>query len=238
MAAKYDLGWLIENEMGPSSVWLTESLVGEMDLKPGMRVLDLGCGKAVSSIFLAKEFGVQVFANDLWISPTENWERVKKAGVEDSVFPIYAKARLLPYADGFFDAVVSVNSYHYFGTDEMFLPSFIRYLKPGGQLGIVVPGVHKEFEGVVPEAIKPYWEPQFFTYHSPAWWKAHFEKAGISEVLLADTMPNGYELWLKWDKTLQEAGVLKRPGDVELLMADGGNLTWTRLVAAKTTYNN
>ena len=43
-------------------------------LEPGMRVLDLGCGKGLSSIFLAKEFGVQVWAADLWtplvIDPT------------------------------------------------------------------------------------------------------------------------------------------------------------------------
>ena len=29
-----------------------------MELEPGMRVLDMGCGKAISSIFLAKEFDV------------------------------------------------------------------------------------------------------------------------------------------------------------------------------------
>ena len=36
-----------------------------MDLKPGMRVLDLSCGKAISSIFLEKEFVLQVWAAGL-----------------------------------------------------------------------------------------------------------------------------------------------------------------------------
>jgi cyclopropane fatty-acyl-phospholipid synthase-like methyltransferase len=36
-----------------------------MDLKPSMRVLDLGCGRAMSSIFLHREFDVQVWAVDL-----------------------------------------------------------------------------------------------------------------------------------------------------------------------------
>jgi cyclopropane fatty-acyl-phospholipid synthase-like methyltransferase len=46
--------------MGPNVLWLTEFVCEAMDLRAGMRVLDLGCGKALSSIFLAREFAVQV----------------------------------------------------------------------------------------------------------------------------------------------------------------------------------
>ena len=60
-SSKYDPAWVIENEMGPNVLWLTEFLCEALDLTPGMRVLDLGCGKALSSIFLAREFKVQVF---------------------------------------------------------------------------------------------------------------------------------------------------------------------------------
>lgn len=51
---------------------------------------------------------MQVWANDLWVKPAENWERIREAGVEDCVFPIQAEARALPYADQFFDAIISV----------------------------------------------------------------------------------------------------------------------------------
>lgn len=71
----YDPDWVIANMMGPNVIWLTESISQVMNLKPGMRVLDMGCGKAVSSIFLVKEFGLQVWAADLWIDPSENLER-------------------------------------------------------------------------------------------------------------------------------------------------------------------
>jgi cyclopropane fatty-acyl-phospholipid synthase-like methyltransferase len=37
-----------------------------------MRVLDLGCGRAATSIFLRREFGVQVWATDLWTNASEN----------------------------------------------------------------------------------------------------------------------------------------------------------------------
>ncbi|NLB79163.1 MAG: SAM-dependent methyltransferase, partial [Clostridiaceae bacterium] len=54
--------WIFSNSMGPNPIWLTEYLVQPFDLKPGMRVLDLGCGKGITSVFLAREFGVQVYA--------------------------------------------------------------------------------------------------------------------------------------------------------------------------------
>jgi cyclopropane fatty-acyl-phospholipid synthase-like methyltransferase len=53
----------------------------------------MGCRKAMSSIFLARESGVRVWATDLWISATDNWKRIREAGVEDRVFLIHAEAR-------------------------------------------------------------------------------------------------------------------------------------------------
>ena len=50
--------------------------------------MDLGCGRALSSIFIATEFNADVWATDLWIAPSDNWERIKQAGVADRVFPI------------------------------------------------------------------------------------------------------------------------------------------------------
>ena len=64
-ADKYNKTFLDQNMMGPNSMVILEELLENIELKSDMRVLDLGCGKALSSIFLAKEFSVQVFAVDL-----------------------------------------------------------------------------------------------------------------------------------------------------------------------------
>src|ERR1051325_9678244 len=111
-----------------------------MDLRPGMRVLDLGCGRAMSSIFLRREFGVQVWATDLWFNASENLQRVRDAGVEDGVFPLHADARSLPFAGEFFDAIVCVDAFPYFGTDDLYLNCLGHFVKAGGQIGIAGSG--------------------------------------------------------------------------------------------------
>ena len=113
-ASKYNPDWVLAAVSGGANpLWLTEWLAGALDLRPGMRVLDLGCGRALSSIFLRREFGVQVWATDLWFSAAENLQRIRDAGVEDGVFPIHADARTLPFATEFFDAIVSIDSFFY-----------------------------------------------------------------------------------------------------------------------------
>src|SRR3712207_5705544 len=144
-SAAYDPAWMLENLMGPNAVWLAEALSQAMRLEPGMRVLDMGCGRAISSIFLAKEFGLHVWAADLWIGPSDNWQRIRDAGLEDRVFPLRVEAHDLPFAEGFFDALLSLDAYHYFGTDDLYLGSYARFVKPGGQIGIVVPDLRHEF---------------------------------------------------------------------------------------------
>ena len=234
LSAQYDPEWMIENEMGPSSVWLTEYLTQAMELKPGMRVLDMGCGKGMSSIFLAKEFGVQVWANDLWISASDNWQRIIEAGVEELVYPIHAEAHSLPYAQEFFDVIISIDAYQYFGTNEIYLLDFIKFLKPRGQIGIVVPGLLKEFTQEVPAHFKPYWDNEWYYWHTPAWWSKLWKRTGVVELEVADNLPSGWELWLKWETTAKASGLWQRKGDIELLRADGGEyLGFTRVIARR-----
>jgi len=80
-SASYNPRWVLDHLMGPNVLWLTEALSQVLHLTPGMRVLDMGCGRAISSIFLAKEYDLQVWATDLWVSASENWQTIRDAGV-------------------------------------------------------------------------------------------------------------------------------------------------------------
>ena len=200
-----------------------------------MRVLDLGCGKGLSSIFLAKEYGVQVWATDLWIDASENFGRICEAGVEDRVFPIHAEAHALPFADGFFDAIVSVDAYHYFGTDDLYLENHLaRLVKSGGQMGIVVPGLVEELPSAeAPEHLREYWEPAMFSLHSPEWWQRHWERSGLVDVELSDLIPEGWRLWMASDLAWSEH--LGKPTDeADMLALDSGRtLGFTRMVGRR-----
>src|ERR1044072_9613404 len=120
-ASAYNPDWIRASASGgANSLWLTEWLSEAIDFRPNMRVLDLGCGLAASSIFLRREFGVQVWATDLWFSASNNLRRIQDAGVDDGVFPIHADARSLPFAAEFFDAIVCLDAFVYFGTDDLY----------------------------------------------------------------------------------------------------------------------
>ncbi len=228
-SAKYDPEWVLKGWMGPNVLWLAEWLCEKMELKPGMRVLDMGCGKALSSIFLAKEFGVKVWANDLWISAAENWQRIKEAGMEDQICPIHAEAHDLPYAEGFFDAIVSLDSYQYYGTDDLYLSYFQKFVKPGGQIGIVVPGWLKYFGAVVPKHLTKkrknstsFWVDECWCFHTSAWWRNHWERMSSITVETADVLKDGWKDWLQYENACNEAGTLIFPSEAEVLKADAG----------------
>jgi SAM-dependent methyltransferase len=235
-SARYDPIWHTSNMMGPSALWLLESIVEEMTLAPGMRVLDLGCGRALTSIFLANEFDVRVWANDLWISATENFERITAAGETDRVFPIHAEAHDLPYADSFFDAIISIDAYHYFGTDDLYLSYLMKFLRPGGQLAIVVPGLTAEIEGTKPPLhLRPYWEFDWWSFHSPQWWSSHLERTGPVKVEIAELIPDGWRHWLLWTKVCNRLGYRPWPEGIPMLTEDAGRIiNFVRILAIRT----
>ena len=233
-SATYDPQWMLENGMGPNSVSLAEALSQVMDFQAATRVLDMGCGRASSSIFLAREFHLQVWATDLWISASDNWRRICADNLQDAVFPIGAEAHTLPFAGGFFDALVSLDAYHYFGTDDLYLGYYAQFVRPGGYIAIVVPGLVHEFTHGLPDHLAPYWSWDWWSFHSPDWWRRHWEKTGLVEVEVADFVPDGWKHWLRWMEVSLEQGLPSSQEEIEMLRLDRGrNLGFTRLVARK-----
>ena len=231
LSSNYHPEWIIAGVSGGANpLWMTEWLVSAMDLRPGMRILDLGCGRAMSSIFLHREFGVEVWATDLWFSVTENLQRIRDADVEKGVFPIHADARVLPFASEFFDAIISIDSFIYYGTDDLYLNYLARFVKPGGQVAIAGAGLMQEFEGVVPDHLQDWWTPDLWCLHSADWWRRHWERTGIINIEIADTLSNGWRLWRDWHLAIAP----DNRKEIEALETDEGRyLGYVRLVGRR-----
>lgn len=184
LSAKYGREWVRQHSLGENVLYNMEALTRNMRLEPGMRVLDLACGTGVSSIFLAREYGVEVWAVDAHEDVSSNFDLIKEMNCEDSVFPLKADARKLPFADGFFDAVTVVDSITYFGTDDKYLPYLSAMVKPGGQIGIMDIAIGKEIDTfeAVPEWLMDDYTLYWYYVHSLEWWKRLWQKTGLVNI--------------------------------------------------------
>jgi SAM-dependent methyltransferase len=230
-SSQYHPDWVVGSASGGANVlWVTEWLTSALDLRPGMRVLDLGCGRASSSIFMRREFSVQVWATDLWFSASENMQRIRDAGVEDGVFPIHADARSLPFASGFFDVIVCVDAFPYFGTDDLYLNYLAQFVKPGGPIGIAGAGLMREIGAALPDHLREWWTQDVWCLHSADWWRRHWERTGIMDIELADAMPDGWQRWLDWHRVVAPDNA----SEITALEADRGQyLGYVRLVGRR-----
>lgn len=217
--------FLAENMMGPNSVRILEELLDGCTLRPGMRVLDLGCGRGLTSVWLAEQFDVQVFAVDLWIPATENYRRFCQLGLDGRIVPLHADANALPFAEGYFDAMVSVDAYHYFGLEADFFPRVIRpLLKENALTAIAVPGMKQPMQDVPPE-MTPYWRPEDLA----CWQTADFWDGRLDSL----TERKSWEMacfdtaWTEWMATDNPYAVSDRP----MMATDGGR--YMNLVAVR-----
>lgn len=95
---KYDQ-WM-NKIMGPNPIKLTEELMQNHAIPVGARVCDLGSGQGLTSIFLAREYGLTVYAADLWSDPEENRRFFESAGAAN-VIPVKADTEKLPFERDF-----------------------------------------------------------------------------------------------------------------------------------------
>jgi cyclopropane fatty-acyl-phospholipid synthase-like methyltransferase len=215
---EFDDAFVHENMMGPNSIRIIEEMTRTMELEEGMRVLDLGCGKGLTSIFLAKEFGVTVYATDLWIPASENFQRFKSLGLEDRIIPIHADAHDLPFADEYFDAIMCVDAFQYFGHEEGYLEKhLIGLLKRGGQIAVGIPGLQEEFENGIPREMQPFIK-QEYNFHSCAWWKDLWERSNAVDITMCgelDCHKQSWDEWLAWDN---EHAIR----DIDMMKVEGG----------------
>ena len=213
--AKYRQYFTKEYLMGPNSFRLLEELLRRNPFDTCFdRTLDLGCGMALTSVFLANETPAKsVYAFDLWVDATENLKRIRDLSLEDRIVPIHGDALDMPFAQNWFDAIVSVDSYHYFGCKEgVFAGRILPFVRRGGSILIAVPGLREEPRGEMRALFETWAEgDDALCFRTVSWWKEMLEKEcgnqcdfSVLETECCD------EAWEDWFSTGHEYGIRDR----------------------------
>ena len=227
-------GLIKEKSMGPNPVKLTEELMSFASIPERSLVMDLGSGTGLTSVFLAKEYALRVIAADLWSDPTENMRFFESMGLSSAeIMPIHADAVSLPFAHEFFDAVVSTDSYNYFGRDPNYLEEkLLPFVKTGGLVCICVPGMKTDCHENLPEELLAAWTPEQLDYiHDAVYWRNIIEQTNGIEILYIGEMESNTEVWEDWLACENEYAV----SDRKAFAAGGGKyLNFIAILLRKT----
>lgn len=218
---KYNTPALQAKIMGPNPVKLEEELLLDHKIPEGAVVCDLGSGQGLTSVFLAKEYSFTVYAADLWSDPEENRAFFDEMGLtREQIVPVKADAENLPFEKEFFDAVVSIDSYNYFGRDSRYLDEkLLPFVKSGGYLYIAIPGMKKDCHENLPQELLLSWTPEQLDYmHDVRYWRDIVGKSYDAEIVSVHEMESNEEVWADWLRQENEYAV----GDRKSMEAGGG----------------
>ena len=139
----------------------------------------------------------------------------------EEIIPVKADATDLRFDKNFFDAVISTDSYNYFGRDEKYLDEkLLPFVKKGGYIYITVPGMKRDCHNDIHEELLLSWNKEQLDYiHDIYYWKNIVSKSNDSEIVSIYEMEGNEECWNDWikcdneysrnDKKAIEAGALK-----------------------------
>lgn len=233
LSKKYCTENLIKKIMGPNPIKLEEELMQGHKIKKGAAVCDLGSGQGLTSVFLAKEYGFKVYASDLWSDPDENQKFFSEMGLtKNEIIAVKADAENLDFDKNFFDAVVSTDSYNYFGRNEKYLDEkLLPYVKNGGYIYISIPGMKKDCHDNLPKELLLSWTPEQLEYmHDVEYWKNIVSQCKGADVIEVSEMESNDEVWADWLKQDNEYAV----GDRKSMEAGGGKyLNFIKIVLQK-----
>src|SRR5919108_1673864 len=132
-------------EMERHHVPITEPVLRLMQLSPGERVLDLGCGAGWATRMLARMVATgrgNANREGLVVGIDISDEMIRRAQQNSREFPniryLVGSAEKIPWESNFFDKVLSVESFYYYPDQDRALDELWRVMAPHGRLFILI----------------------------------------------------------------------------------------------------
>src|SRR5258707_7148017 len=121
---------------------IAEKTIRLMDLRPGERVLDLGCGSGWATRLLARlvSDGPEGFGQVVGVDVSDEMIRQARTLSKDfeNILYVWGSAQQIPWEENFFDKMLSVESFYYYADQERALSELFRVMAPHGRLFILI----------------------------------------------------------------------------------------------------
>jgi ubiquinone/menaquinone biosynthesis C-methylase UbiE len=121
---------------------ITEKTLRLMDLRPGERVLDLGCGSGWATRLLSRLVGdgPEGFGQVVGLDVSDEMIRQARAASKDfeNILYVWGSAQQIPWEENFFDKVLSVESFYYYPDQDRALAELFRVMAPHGRLYVLI----------------------------------------------------------------------------------------------------
>ena len=129
-------------EMESHHLDITEKTIRRMDLRPGERVLDLGCGTGWATRILARLVGDGPQGHGQVIGLDVSDEMIRRARASsrdfDNIMYLWGSAQQVPWEENYFEKVLSVESFYYYPDQDRALNELFRVMAPRGRLFILI----------------------------------------------------------------------------------------------------
>ncbi|XP_055826946.1 phosphomethylethanolamine N-methyltransferase-like [Solanum dulcamara] len=178
----------------------TKEFVAMLDLQPGQKILDVGCGIGGGNFYIAEKYDVHVVGIDLSINMI-SFALERAIGLKCAVEFEVADCTKKTYPDGTFDVIYSRDTILHIQDKPALFRSFYKWLRPGGKVLI---SDYCKRAGPTSEEFAGYIKQRGYDLHDVEAYGQMLRDAGFHEVVAEDRTEQFIEVLQKELDTVEK----------------------------------